>query len=382
MFETRFVDAIADVKADDWNALAGKDYPFTRHEFLSALESAHVVSQKTGWLPQHLLVYCDQQLVAVMPLYIKSHSYGEYVFDWSWADAYRQHGHDYYPKLLAAIPYTPCTGPRICYDKSIALHSLIEPITTAIQSHCQKLNLSSFHLLFPEKPLHEQFCKNDLMPRTAVHFQWFNQGFQHFDDFLERFSSRKRKNLKKERRAIIDAGISFDIFSGTEMTDKLWERFYWFYQTTYAKRSGHGGYFNQTFFQQISKTLSDHLVVILAKKEDEYIAGALNFRDQNTLYGRYWGCIKDIEYLHFETCYYQGIEYCIKQGLDRFDPGVQGEHKLARGFEPVFTYSNHYLNESPFQQAIRQFLNREKPMIEDYYANCEERLPFKRPLHE
>lgn len=377
MFKTRFVDAIADVKADDWNALVGKDYPFTRYEFLSALESAQVVSQKTGWLPQHLLVYCDQKLVAVVPLYIKSHSYGEYVFDWSWADAYRQHGHDYYPKLLAAIPYTPCTGPRVCYDKSISLDLLIDIITTAIQSHCEKLNLSSFHLLFPEKNLHEQFCKNDLMPRTAVHFQWFNQGFQNFDDFLQRFSSRKRKNLKKERRAIIDAGISFELFSGNEMTDKLWERFYWFYQTTYAKRSGHGGYFNQTFFQQISKILSDHLVVILAKKEDEYIAGALNFRDQNTLYGRYWGCIKDIEYLHFETCYYQGIEYCIKQGLDRFDPGVQGEHKLARGFEPVFTYSNHYLNESPFQQAISQFLNREKPMIEDYYTDCEERLPFK-----
>lgn len=377
MFETRFVDAIADVKADDWNALAGKDYPFTRHEFLAALESAQVVSQKTGWLPQHLLVYYDQKLVAVMPLYIKSHSYGEYVFDWSWADAYRQHGHDYYPKLLAAVPYTPCTGPRVCYDKSIALDSLINIITTAIQSHCEKLNLSSFHLLFPEKNLHEQFCKNELMPRTAVHFQWFNQGFQHFDDFLERFNSRKRKNLKKERRAIIDAGISFEIFSGNEMTDQLWERFYWFYQTTYAKRSGHGGYFNQTFFQQISKTLSDHLVVILAKKEDEYIAGALNFRDRNTLYGRYWGCIKEIEYLHFETCYYQGIEYCIKQGLDRFDPGVQGEHKLTRGFEPVFTFSNHYLNASPFQQAISQFLDREKPMIEDYYTDCKEHLPFK-----
>ena len=377
MFETRFVDAIADVKADDWNALAGKDYPFTRYEFLSALESAQVVNQKTGWLPQHLLVYRDLQLVAVMPLYIKSHSYGEYVFDWSWADAYHQHGHDYYPKLLAAIPYTPCTGPKICYDKSLDLVSLLEAITTAIQSHCEKLNLSSFHLLFPEKQLHKQFCKNHFMSRTAVHFQWFNQGFQHFDDFLNRFSSRKRKNLKKERRAINDAGISFDIFSGSEMTDKLWERFYWFYQTTYAKRSGHGGYFNQTFFQQISQTLSDHLVVILAKKEDEYIAGALNFRDQKTLYGRYWGCIKEVEYLHFETCYYQGIEYCIQQGLDRFDPGVQGEHKLARGFEPVFTYSNHYLNESPFQQAISQFLAREKPMIEDYYRDCEERLPFK-----
>lgn len=377
MFKTRFVDAIADVKADDWNALAGKDYPFTRYEFLSALESAQVVNQKTGWFPQHLLVHRDQQLVAVMPLYIKSHSYGEYVFDWSWADAYHQHGHDYYPKLLAAIPYTPCTGPRICYDKTIDLGSLLEAITTAIRSHCEKLNLSSFHLLFPGKQLHKQFCKNHFMSRTAVHFQWFNQGFQHFDDFLNRFSSRKRKNLKKERRAIIDAGISFDIFSGSEMTDKLWERFYWFYQTTYAKRSGHGGYFNQTFFQQISKTLSDHLVVILAKKEGEYIAGALNFRDQKTLYGRYWGCIKEIEYLHFETCYYQGIEYCIKQGLEHFDPGVQGEHKLARGFEPVFTYSNHYLNESPFQQAISQFLAREKPMIEDYYRDCEERLPFK-----
>jgi predicted N-acyltransferase len=377
MIELHFIEAIDQVKAAEWNSIAGNDHPFTRHEFLAALESSAVVSAKSGWQPQHLLVYRDKQLIAVMPLYLKSHSYGEYVFDWSWADAYRQNGLAYYPKLLAAIPYTPCSGPRLCLDEKESINALLNIIVPALRERCDNLDLSSFHLLFPQQPLHKALSKQQLSLRTAVHFQWFNHGFENFDHFLTSFSSRKRKNLNKERRAIVDSGISFDVFTGAEMTEELWERFYLFYQITYAKRSGHGGYFNQAFFQQIAKTMPEKLVMVMAKMDDEYVAGALNFRDSEKLYGRYWGCIKEIDYLHFETCYYQGIEYCIQHGLKSFDPGVQGEHKLARGFEPVFTYSNHYLCDTKFQSAVDDFLLREEKSIRAYFDDCRSRLPFK-----
>jgi predicted N-acyltransferase len=380
MLELRFVESINEISAGQWNALSGTDYPFSRYEFLQALEECGVVGADTGWQPHHLLAWQGAELVALLPLFIKHHSYGEYVFDWGWADAYRQNGLNYYPKLLSAIPYTPVTGPRFCIAEGFDQANVIAELIAAIIKHAQSQQLSSFHLLFPGQQEHQQLNNCGLSAREAVHFQWFNRGYCSFNDFLQNFSSRKRKNLNKERRAVQQQNIHFDVFSGRDMNSELWQRFYLFYQMTYAKRSGHGGYLNQHFFELLAERMAEQLVVVLARQDDEYIAGALNFRDKQTLYGRYWGCSKELDHLHFETCYYQGIEYCIKHGLKRFDPGVQGEHKLARGFEPVNSYSNHWLQHEGFQQAVEDFLQREKPYISQYFKDCQQRLPFKKPL--
>lgn len=375
-----FISSLSQVNADDWNAVTGSEYPFTRYEFLCALELSGAVgslnNHDTGWQPHHLLVYQDAQLIAVMPAYLKHHSYGEYVFDHAWADAYHRYGQVYYPKLVSAIPFSPVSGPRICvaggHDQAVVTNAVCKHI----KEHCLREKLSSWHLLFPTESVSKQLSTS-LMQRSAVHFQWLNEKFTDFDSFLATFSSRKRKNLKKERQQVVDQGITLEVFTGTAIPAEIWDRFYHFYQMTYAKRSGHGGYLSKTFFQTLAETMPEAIVLVLAKHHDNYIAGALNFRDKDTLYGRYWGCIQEFKHLHFETCYYQGIEFCIREGLKRFDPGVQGEHKIQRGFRPVYTYSNHWIAEPEFRAPIQNFLNEELTAIEAYHTNACEYLPFK-----
>jgi predicted N-acyltransferase len=323
------------------------------------------------------LVYQDTKLIAVMPAYLKQHSYGEYVFDHAWADAYQRYGQAYYPKLVTAIPFSPVSGPRICIAEGHDKPAITAAICAYIKQHCIDEKLSSWHLLFPTEDFSNQLSA-DFMQRTAVHFQWLNEGFTDFEDFLSTFSSRKRKNLKKERQHVVDQGITLEVFTGRDIPTEIWERFYHFYQMTYAKRSGHGGYLSKMFFQTLAKTMPESIVLVLAKHEDEYIAGALNFRDHDTLYGRYWGCIQEFKHLHFETCYYQGIDYCISEGLKRFDPGVQGEHKIQRGFRPVYTYSNHWIAEPGFRDPIKNFLVEEKTSLETYHADACGYLPFKK----
>jgi len=379
-FTFNVISSLNQVNKADWNKVTGCDYPFTRYEFLHALEVSGAVGclggQNSGWQPQHLLVYKNAQLVAVMPSYIKLHSYGEYVFDHSWANAYQHYGRVYYPKLVSTIPFTPVSGLRICIAEGNEQQPIISAISEYIIAYCEQNNLSSWHLLFPSKTL-SQALTPQTMQRTAVHFQWFNDGFTCFDDFLATFSSRKRKNLKKERQKIRGQQISLEVFTGTDIPEKIWDHFYYFYQMTYAKRSGHGGYLSKSFFQLLAQTMPEAIVLVLAKREGQYIAGALNFRDSNTLYGRYWGCIHELKHLHFETCYYQGIEYCIREGLKRFDPGVQGEHKIQRGFRPVYTYSNHWIAEPEFQRAIADFLHQELASVQGYHASVCKHLPFK-----
>ena len=379
-FTFNIITSLNQVSKADWNVVTGCDYPFTRYEFLHALELSGAVggtgNQNSGWQPQHLLVYEEAQLVAVMPSYLKLHSYGEYVFDHAWANAYQHYGWAYYPKLVSAIPFTPVSGPRICIAEGYDQQSIISAINEYIIAYCARRKLSSWHLLFPSKDL-SQTLAPQLMQRTAVHFQWINEGFTCFDDFLSTFNSRKRKNLKKERQQVWDQNIILEVFTGNGIPEEIWNRFYYFYQMTYAKRSGHGGYLSQSFFQLLAKTMPEAIVLVLAKREGQYIAGALNFRDSNTLYGRYWGCIQEFKHLHFETCYYQGINYCIREGLKRFDPGVQGEHKIQRGFRPVYTYSNHWIAEPEFRRAIADFLHQERTSVESYHASACEYLPFK-----
>ncbi|MDG1772151.1 MAG: GNAT family N-acetyltransferase [Oceanicoccus sp.] len=376
-----FIDSIEQIDADQWNAVAGTDYPFTRYEFLHALEVSKATEKKSGWQPQHALVKDGDELVAVMPLYLKYHSYGEYVFDWSWADAYQRHGFAYYPKLLSAIPFTPATGPRLCIKPGQDTGAIYSRLSEGLLEHAKQMDASSIHILFPPVDDKNRFEKLGFKPRRGTQYHWFNQGFASFDDFLNTFSSRKRKNLKKERRKVEAQNLQLEIIEGPDISPEIWQRFYYFYQLTYAKRSGHGGYLNQAFFELIAETMAEHIVLVLAydhNKGGEAIAGAINFRDSNTLYGRYWGCMVEYEFLHFEACYYQGIDYCIANGLRRFDPGAQGEHKIQRGFTPIETWSNHWIAEPAFAAAIEDFIAQDNQSMEGYIAQASEMLPFRK----
>ncbi|WP_339338964.1 GNAT family N-acetyltransferase [uncultured Oceanicoccus sp.] len=376
-----FIDSITAIDSAQWNAVTGIDYPFTRYEFLHALEVSKATDRETGWQPQHALVYDGEQLIAVMPMYLKYHSYGEYVFDWSWADAYQRHNLAYYPKMLSAIPFTPATGPRLCIKPGHDAEAIHLALADALLAHAYRVDASSIHILFPATEAKERFKQSGFKPRRGSQYHWLNQNFASFDDFLNSFSSRKRKNVKKERRRIEQQNLQLDVIEGADISPEIWQRFYYFYQLTYAKRSGHGGYLNQAFFELIAATMAEHIVLVLAydhNKGGEAIAGALNFKDSTTLYGRYWGCMVEYDYLHFEACYYQGIEYCIANNLQRFDPGAQGEHKIQRGFTPIETWSNHWIANPDFAAAINQFIDQDNQSMKEYIAQASAMLPFKK----
>lgn len=378
MLKLQFLNTINDIDAEQWNALAGCDYPFTRYEFLHALEHSGAVSKAQGWQPHHVVLRSAGKLLALMPLYIKTHSYGEYVFDWSWADAYQRHGRPYYPKLLTAIPFTPATGPRLCVADEAERESMMALLAEQLPAHVRELGASSLHILFSGEADSTAWQQQGFMQRSGPQYHWYDQSYGDFEGFLASFSSRKRKVLRKERRAVVEQGLSLKILSGAEITTAQWRFFFHCYQLTYAKRSGHGGYLPEAFFTQLAATMPEQLVMVLASHGDEPVAVALNFRDSHTLYGRYWGCIREYEFLHFETCYYQGIEYCLSQGLTHFDPGAQGEHKIQRGFTPIATYSNHWLADEAFSEAVARFLDEEKHHIAQYLREVAELLPFRK----
>jgi len=371
-----FIERINEIPASEWDGLQPDDYPFTRHAFLAALEESGSLGEDTGWQPQHLIARDESGgLIAAMPLYIKYHSYGEYVFDWAWANAYAQHGLNYYPKLLGAIPFTPCRGPRLLTREDPA--KLAGPIARALRQHCVALNASSWHCLFPEEDLRGALAEEQTLVRTGCQFHWHNRNYRDFDDFLAQMNSRKRKNIRKERRQVEEQGFEFEWREGTDITPEDWQLFFGLYQLTYLKRSGGGGYLTGEFFQQLGRRLPENTLMLLARKAGTTIAAALFFKDSHTLYGRYWGCRAEYEFLHFETCYYQGLDYAIRQGLQRFDGGAQGEHKIARGFEPTLTYSNHWLAEPAFHDAVAEFLAAERRDILAYVEAAKGHLPFK-----
>ena len=312
-----------------------------------------------------------------MPMYLKSHSYGEYVFDWSWPDAWRGSGLDYYPKLLTAVPFTPATGPRVCTSKSLQQSDAIPLLYSAVTEFAERRELSSWHVLFPEEELSDALLKKGMHRRVATQFHWFNQDYADFEEFLSTFTSRKRKSLKRERRRVAEQGVQLKSLTGPEISEAHWEQFYHFYQLTYAKRSGHGGYLNKDFFKQIAAAMGDQVVMFLAYEGSRAVAGALCFRSSDTLFGRYWGCEKEFDCLHFEACYYQGIDYCINHKLQRFDPGAQGEHKIQRGFTPVHTWSNHWIAHPGLSEAVGDFTRREAAHINDYKKAASELLPYK-----
>ena len=374
------INSMTEVDVVRWNNLVQNKDPFVRHEFLLALEQSGAICSKTGWQPNHLLVFEQQELIAAMPLYLKSHSRGEYVFDQQWADAYHQSGMDYYPKWVNAIPFTPCQGQRLLIKQEIDNQTVISLCLDHIKQLSERHNISSFHSLFPT-PEQIECLQQQLHIRTGVQFQWFNNSYRDFNDYLQCFTSRQRKKINKERRHISNQGITFLRLTGSEISEQQWQVFFSFYEMTYLKR-GQSAYLNIGFFKQLAQTMQEQLLLILAIKDNTYVGAALSFIGSNTLYGRYWGCYEEYNSLHFETCYYQGLDFCMEHQLERFDSGAQGEHKISRGFEPITTYSAHWIQNPHFSKLITNFLQREKVLVQQYKNDCFQQLPFKTPSHK
>ena len=373
MFEISTYSSIADIGQQRWQQLKGDSYPFTHFEFLNTLETSGAVSAETGWQPLHVEARHNGVTVLLMPLYLKHHSWGEYVFDWSWAEAYDRAGKCYYPKLLAAIPFTPATGPRWLtnLDETVA-ETLVGQILSQL---CETYQLQSAHLLYP-KTSSRPFAETALLERTGCQYHWFNNNYRDFDDYLATFNARKRKELRKERRKSMEQAICFEQLTGDAIGAEQIEAFYDFYALTYLVR-GQQPYLSKEFFLELRLSMAPQMLLILARHEGEYVAGALSFMDDSTLYGRYWGCSERFDSLHFETCYYQGLDYCIAKGLKRFDPGAQGEHKIKRGFIPTPTFSYHLITDPRFRAAIAQFLNEEREAMDQRMRHLNAHLPFR-----
>jgi len=364
-----FINNIDNISANNWQRLPNSTCPFLQHDFFSALEKSQSVSPKQGWQPHHLIVTTESEITALMPMYLKSHSWGEYVFDWDWADAFNRHGIEYYPKLVATLPFTPVTSEKLL-SSELNMNDIFEPLIT----HCQQENINSWHILYcPEL---KTSLPEDVYQRHTVQFHWFNRDYKSFDDFINTFTSRKRKNTRKERQSIIKQGITIRQLQNNEISQQDLEFFYLTYQLTYLKR-GHQPHLSFDFFKQIVASKSNNVLLIIASDEQEDIACALFFYDYTQLYGRYWGCIKQVNNLHFELCYYKGIEFCIRNELTSFNPGTQGEHKIQRGFEPVLTHSYHWVKHPSFKAPIKDFCQQEQEHMLMYQEQCRKMLPFK-----
>ena len=374
----RVLDNIADLAASDWNALAGGSNPFLRHEFLHALEASGCANAETGWQPCHLVLEKRKgKPIAAMPLYLKSHSRGEFVFDWAWAAAYQRAGHSYYPKLLSAVPFTPVTGPRfLCPGSTEDREKAASLMLAGAVELAARLKASSLHCLFPARQDAEWMEDKGMMLRTDCQFHWKDEGYGDFADFLGTFSSAKRKKVNRERRRVREEGIRFETLSGDNLTPDIWESLYPLYAASYLKR-GQYPYLNHEFFERVTQDMPKSVVVFVARLDGEAVALAICFRGDTALYGRYWGSTGYYHSLHFETCYYQGIEYCIREGLKLFDPGVQGEHKLARGFGPATSYSTHWVRHAGFADALSGYLSDEREQVARYVEIAGEHTPFK-----
>lgn len=373
--QVKVIHTIDDVDAKSWNDLTGGGYPFLRHEFLSALENHDCLGERTGWFARHMVFFNDRnELVAGVPMYIKTNSFGEFVFDWSWADAYARAKIPYYPKLVVASPFTPATGPRVLMACKYKCHEFYRKILAEIIANAEQSGVSSLHVLFNTD--WETQHASELLIRTGCQFHWTNKGYQSFDDFLSRLTSRKRKQIKKERQQVLAQGIEIQLAYGHQVSASQWQKFHRLYCDTFAK---HGNYPALTlgFFMEIGRTMADQVLLALAYRNDEITAVSFFLVGAETLYGRYWGCEESLPGLHFEACYYQGLDYCIDNGLARFEPGAQGEHKISRGFLPTKTWSLHWLRDRRFHAAIKDFIQSENSYLHDYRDQLHCHSPFK-----
>jgi len=365
------------VAASDWNALSHQDNPFMRYEFLSALESNKCVDPQFGWHPYHLLLKDNDQLVAAAPTYLKTNSYGEFVFDFAWAEAYERSGADYYPKLISAAPFTPATGPRLLVHKDHDYKTCASALLSAAIAVADKQNLSSMHWLFPMEDEAELMDKHNYLRRMGCQYIWVNDDYKDFEDFLGRCSSKKRKNMRRERKRVAEQDITLSVHHGCELEEQDWRDVIGFYLDTFNRKWGTPT-LNVDFFCEVGEKMGDDIIVVFAHHNKERVACSVMFKGGDTLFGRYWGCHEDFHSLHFEACYYQGIDYCIAHGLKRFEPGAQGEHKISRGFIPTLTWSSHYIRDEGFRNAVAQFLKQETPLMKQRCEDLHSLLPFRR----
>ena len=368
------IRALSDVPESDWQALAGTAEPFQHHALLNALE-VHDCLEPQGWLPHHMLAWDGERLVGAMPLYLRDNSQGEFVFDWNWAEAYARAGGDYYQKLVTAVPFTPVTGARLLLAPE-APPETAEALVEAAIGLAEDNSLSSWHCLFPHESQLPLLSGADLIRREGCQYHWFNHGYTDFEQFLETLTSKRRKEIRRERRDIPGAGVEIEIHEGSAIPDEIWQTFHRFYCDTFDRKWG-SPRLTLNFFRTLSQSPGLHPVLFLARLEGEYVAGAFALRGPDTLYGRHWGCTRFVRNLHFELCYYQTIEYAIRHGLSRVDAGAQGEHKIARGFNPVRTWSVHWIRDPSFRRAVADFCRREERHIEAYVSQVNSATAYR-----
>ena len=373
----RVVEKLAEIPAAAWDACAGANNPFLSHGFLEALEASGSATAETGWLPQHLALEDSAgRLLGAVPMYLKSHSYGEYVFDHGWASALERAGGRYYPKLQVAVPFTPATGPRLLLHPEAGTDAA-DVLVGAMIEVARRRKVSSLHVTFPTEAEWQRLGAAGFLLRIGRQFHWENDGYKSFDDFLEALNSRKRKQIRRERRDAYDNGIEIETLNGSAIEGKHWDAFYRFYISTSDRKWG-SAYLTRRFFDLLGERMADKVVLVMARQGRRYVAGALNLVGGDTLYGRNWGCHGDFPFLHFEACYYRAIDFAIAHGLKRVEAGAQGQHKIQRGYLPSPTYSAHWIRDPNFARAVADFVTRERRAVENEMEALEEALsPFK-----
>lgn len=393
-------DSLGEISPTLWDALDAHGNPFLRHAFLHALEDTGCLGEATGWYPRYVLLWRGvnedehDELLGAVPAYVKTNSYGEFVFDWAWADAFQRHGHDYYPKLVAAVPFTPATGPRLLVRADQPADATRQLLAAALRRFAESEDYSSVHYLFvteDEQALLTQASRDEASPnedgepphlaRLDCQYHWQNAGYSSFDDFLAQCTSKRRKTLKRERRYVTDARLRLERRRGDTLSAAEWHTVHTFYSATFDRKWGRPS-LTEAFFKRMGSDFGEHTLIVFAydpadATPDEPVACSVMFEGGGTLYGRYWGCRRDYNALHFEACYYQGIEHCIEHGLQRFEPGAQGEHKITRGFEPTLTRSAHWIFHDGFRDAVERFLDEERPHMRQRCNGLTELLPFK-----
>jgi predicted N-acyltransferase len=399
----RVVPSIAEISASDWNACANSDEsfsqalesshervdsksesigynPFISHQFLSAIEASKSATARTGWQPQHLALESDDgAIIGVTPCYLKSHSRGEYVFDAGWAEAYERAGGDYYPKVQVSVPFTPATGPRLLARAGTDRAAVRTALASGLVELARLREASSVHVTFLPEAEADLLGAQGFLRRTDQQFHWENAGYATFDDFLAALASRKRKAVRRERETALASGVSVHWLTGTDLTEDAWDAFFTFYMETGSRKWGRP-YLTRAFFSQVGESMRDHILLVMAKRNGRFIAGALNFIGADTLYGRHWGAIEHHPCLHFEVCYYQAIAFAIARGLKRVEAGAQGEHKLARGYLPVTTHSAHYIADPALRRAIADYLARERRYVDAAHDELAALAPFRKNL--
>ena len=375
------VSSVRQIAAEDWDACAHPEdsayNPFLSYAFFAALEESGSATARTGWLARHLIARSGERILGIVPCYLKNHSLGEYVFDHNWADAFARAGGTYYPKLQVSVPFTPVTGPRLFVRTDADQNQIREALIAGMIGLCNQLKVSSVHVTFATQGEWELLERHGFLQRTDQQYHWKNENYDSFDGFLATLASRHRKAIKRERRDALANGISIHALTGANITEDAWDAFYGFYIETGSRKWGRP-YLNRAFYSQIAETMADDIVLIMAKREGRWIAGAINFKGSDTLYGRHWGAIEHHPFLHFEVCYYQAIDYAIRHGLKSVEAGAQGEHKIARGYLPQITRSAHYIADPALRRAVRDYLVHERNYVEEVSRELTEAGPFRK----